>query len=91
MREALDDAEADRIVSRNKDDWNFSGSLPHLIQHANRVNQNYVRLRTYQIRRTRPNMLDVSVTPYHLDLDIATIRPTEISELLSERGDPRLS
>ena len=37
MREALDEAEADRIVGRNENNRNLSGSLPHRIQYANRA------------------------------------------------------
>ena len=29
-------------------------------------------------------MLDVGAAPYHVDLDIATIRPTELSKFLLE-------
>jgi hypothetical protein len=36
-------------------------------------------------------VLDVAAAPYHINLDIAAIRPTELLEFLSERCDPRLS
>jgi hypothetical protein len=90
-RQVFNEALAERIDHRRKNDRYRAGLLAQRRNRGAAVGQDHIGARLDQLRHKSPRALGVAGGPARVDAKIAAFRPAELAQPLAQRRDARLS
>src|SRR6516225_9976398 len=85
MRQACDEAAADRFGELYEDNRYASGLLPQRLQRQRAADQDNVRSEAHELDRMGPYSVGVCATPAIVDVDVAAVAPAQLIKPLPER------
>src|SRR5262249_53200408 len=88
--QTFNETAANRIANHCKNDGNGACLSRHHRSRGSTACKNEVRLKRDEFLRTTFYELDIGRSPANVNVDVAAVHPSELSEFLPERRDPRL-